>query len=144
NMLAGFGPAPIVLFVDAADEGWSPQSDDHRDASAALGIRHGLLVVTRADLAPEPASQVIARARTGLAATGLADAPAGARSGATGEGLDELRRTLDDVLAAAPSPDPDARIRLWVDRAFTISGAGAVVTGTLGGGTLRPDDALVV
>lgn len=144
NMLAGVGPAPIVLFVVAADEGWMPQSDDHHDAIAALGIQHGLLVVTRADLAPEAVDAVLARARAELADTGIADAPAVVVSGATGEGLEELRTRLDEVLAQAPVPDPQARIRLWIDRAFTISGAGTVVTGTLGAGTLRPDDALVL
>ena len=144
NMLAGVGPAPIVLFVVAADEGWMPQSDDHRDAIAALGIEHGLLVVTRADLAPDAVDSVVARARAELVDTGIAEAPAVVVSGATGEGLDELRAQLDAVLAQAPVPDPHARIRLWIDRAFTISGAGTVVTGTLGAGTLRPDDALVL
>ena len=144
NMLAGVGPAPIVLFVVAADEGWMPQSDDHRDAIAALGIEHGLLVVTRADLAPEAVDAVVARARAELADTGIADAPAVVVSGATGEGLEELRARLDEVLAQAPVPDPHARIRLWIDRAFTISGAGTVVTGTLGAGTLRPDDVLAL
>ncbi len=144
NMLAGVGPAPIVLFVVAADEGWMPQSGDHRDAIAALGIAHGLLVVTRADLAPDGVDAVVARARAELADTGLAEAPAVVVSGTTGQGVDELRERLDAVLAAAPAPDPHARIRLWIDRAFTISGAGTVVTGTLGGGTLRPDDELVL
>src|SRR5699024_5185627 len=126
------------------DEGWMPQSGDHRDAIAALGIAHGLLVVTRADLGPDGVDAVVARARAELADTGLAEAPAVVVSGTTGQGVDELRERLDAVLAAAPAPDPHARIRLWIDRAFTVSGAGTVVTGTLGGGTLRPDDELVL
>ena len=144
NMLAGVGPAPIVLFVVAADEGWMPQSDDHRDAIAALGIQRGLLVVTRADLVPDSVAEVVSRSRAELAATGLADAEAVAVSGRTGEGLDELRAALDRVLAEAPSPDPGARVRMWIDRAFSIAGAGTVVTGTLGAGMLRPDDVFVL
>ena len=144
NMLAGIGPAPIVLFVVAADEGWMPQSDDHRDAIAALGIQRGLLVVTRADLAPDSVAEVVARSRTELAGTGLAEVEAVSVSGTTGEGLDALREALDRVLAQAPVPDTGARVRMWIDRAFSISGAGTVVTGTLGAGVLRPDDALVI
>ena len=53
NTLAGLGPAPVVCFVVAADQGWQAQSSDHRDAVAALGIRHGLIVITRTDRAPE-------------------------------------------------------------------------------------------
>src|SRR5690625_6117078 len=75
NTLAGLGPAPIVCFVIAADEGWQAQSSDHRDAIAALGLDRGLLVVTRADLAPDRVEAVIAQARTELAGTGLAEAP---------------------------------------------------------------------
>ncbi|HLS32282.1 MAG TPA: selenocysteine-specific translation elongation factor, partial [Brevibacterium sp.] len=144
NMLAGVGPAPIVLVVVAADEGWMPQSDDHRDAIAALGIERGLLVVTRADLAPDSVAEVSARSRAELAGTGLAGAEALAVSGTTGEGLDALREALDRVLAQAPVPDPGARVRMWIDRAFSIAGAGTVVTGTLGAGTLRPEDSLVL
>lgn len=144
NMLAGVGPAPIVLFVVAADEGWMPQSDDHRDAIAALGIQRGLLVVTRADLARDSVPEVVARSRTELAGTGLADVEAVAVSGKTGEGLDALREALDRVLGEAPVPDTGARVRMWIDRAFSISGAGTVVTGTLGAGVLRPDDTLVL
>ena len=59
NMLAGLGPVPIVLFVVAADEGWSAQSSDHRDAVKALGISHGIIVITRADRAPERVEAVI-------------------------------------------------------------------------------------
>nr|WP_279671602.1 selenocysteine-specific translation elongation factor [Flexivirga meconopsidis] len=142
NMLAGLGPAPVVCFVVAADEGWREQSTDHRDAVAALGIRHGVIVVTRADKAPDAVEDVIAQARKQLRDTGLADAPAVAVSAVTGAGLDELRHTLDEVLATVPAPVQDGRVRLWVDRAFTIKGAGAVVTGTLAAGRIRAEDTL--
>ncbi|RLZ03330.1 selenocysteine-specific translation elongation factor, partial [Kocuria tytonicola] len=142
NMLAGVGPAPVVCFVVAADEGWQEQSGDHRDALAALGISHGLIVVTKADRAPDRVGAVVARARAELAATGLRDAPAVAVSAVEGTGLDEFREVLDAVLSRVPAPDPRARVRLWIDRAFTISGAGTVVTGTLTAGTLRVGDRL--
>lgn len=144
NMLAGVGPAPVVCFVVAADEGWQAQSRDHRDAVAALGIEYGMIVVTKADRAPERVADVVARARAELAHTGLADAPAVAVSARKGTGLDEFRDTLDAVLSRVPGPDPNARIRLWIDRAFTISGAGTVITGTLTAGTLHTGDRLTL
>ncbi|WP_439030072.1 selenocysteine-specific translation elongation factor [Gordonia terrae] len=143
NMLAGLGPAPVVLFVVAADEGWSAQSDDHRDAIAALGIKHGLLVITRADRASaERIAEVIGTARTALSTTGLVDAPAVAVSAPDGVGLDELRSALDTVLAEVPRPSTTGRIRFWIDRVFTRTGAGTVVTGTLASGTITVGDAL--
>ncbi|ATG52622.1 selenocysteine-specific translation elongation factor [Brachybacterium vulturis] len=142
NMLAGLGPAPIVCFVVAADEGWQAQSADHREAIAALGIDQGLLVVTRSDLAPDRVGDVLAQARAELAGTGLAAAPAVAVSALTGQGMEELRTVLDTVVTAARAPVPDDRVRLWVDRCFTISGAGTIVTGTLSGGTLRVGETL--
>ncbi|GAA5156922.1 selenocysteine-specific translation elongation factor [Pseudonocardia eucalypti] len=140
TMLAGIGPVPAVMFVVAADEGWMPQSGEHLDALAALGATHGLLVVTRSDLMePELA---LAEAREHLAGTPLADMPGIGVSGATGAGLDQLRGALAELVTRLPEPDPDADVRLWVDRAFTIRGAGTVVTGTLAAGTLRMDDEL--
>ena len=141
TMLAGIGPVPAVLFVVAADGGWMPQSTEHLDALDALGVRHGVLAVTRSDLAdPGPA---LAAARERLARTSLGGAlPALAVSAATGAGLDELRAALDGMLAALPVPAADEPVRLWVDRAFTIRGSGTVVTGTLGAGTLRVGDEL--
>jgi len=145
NMLAGLGPAPVVCFVVAADEGWQEQSSDHRDAVAALGIDRGVLVVSRADRAdPDRVAEVVPRAREELAGTGLADAPAVVTSAVTGAGLAGLREVLAGVLSGAPAPDSDARVRLWVDRSFTIAGAGTVVTGTLAAGTLRTGDRLTV
>jgi selenocysteine-specific elongation factor len=140
NMLAGVGPAPAVLFVVAADEGWRRQSQEHLAAVHALGVRHALLAVTRSDLAdPAPAT---AEALRHLTASSLGQVPAVAVSGATLAGLEELRAALDRLVAELPTPDLEAPVRLWVDRSFTVRGAGTVVTGTLGAGRIRVGDAL--
>ncbi|MFI7454891.1 SelB C-terminal domain-containing protein [Nonomuraea sp. NPDC049714] len=157
TMLAGVGPVPAVMFVVAADEGWMPQSEEHLVALEALGVRHCLLVVTRSDLAdPAPA---IERSRTRLttALGGRAhtcpDAVLGgeaggvvavAVSGRTGQGLPELRRALDGLVAGLPRPDPGAAVRLWIDRAFSVTGSGTVVTGTLPAGTVSVGDELLL
>ncbi|GAA4999434.1 selenocysteine-specific translation elongation factor [Actinopolymorpha pittospori] len=141
NMLAGVGPVPATMFVVAADEGWREQSTEHLAALDALAVRHGLLVVTRSDLAdPEPAR---ARALEHLAGTTLGRVPSVAVSGRTGAGLDELREELRALTRRLPAPDPAADVRLWVDRSFTVRGAGTVVTGTLAAGTLAVGDELV-
>ena len=138
--LSGMGPVPVVLFVVAADDPWMPQSAEHLAALDALGVRHGLLVVTRSDLAdPAPALE---RARTELATTGLAGIDAVAVSGRTGEGLDDLRQALGRLLVDLPRPRADADVRLWVDRRFIVTGTGTVVTGTLPAGTVRIGDTL--
>jgi selenocysteine-specific elongation factor len=141
-MLAGAGPAPAVLFVVAADGGWMPQSSEHLAALDTLGVRHAVLAITRADLAdPEPA---MATARARLAETALGEVDAVAVSGRTGAGLDELRAALSGMLHAIPAADPDADVRWWIDRSFSIVGAGTVVTGTLTAGTVRAGDELLV
>ncbi|MGH3917398.1 MAG: selenocysteine-specific translation elongation factor [Pseudonocardiaceae bacterium] len=140
NMLAGVGPVPAVMFVVAADEGWMPQSREHLEALNALDVRYGLLVVTRSDLMdPELARE---EALEHLADSSLGRVPAACVSGTTGAGLDELRAALSELVAGLPAPDIGADVRLWVDRAFTIRGAGTVVTGTLAAGTLRVGDEL--
>ncbi|HEY7276977.1 MAG TPA: selenocysteine-specific translation elongation factor [Trebonia sp.] len=137
NMLAGLGPVPAVMFVVAADGGWMPQSAEHLAAVDALGVRHGLLVITRSDLAdPAPATR---QARAEIARTSLGAVEAISVSAVTGQGLDDLRaaliRLVDSLGQAAP--DRPAPVRLWIDRSFTIKGAGTVVTGTLPAGTVR-------
>ncbi len=140
TMLAGLGPAPAVMFVVAADEGWRRQSEEHLAAVDALGLTAGLLVVTRSDLAdPGPA---VVQARERIAASSLGVVPAVAVSGQTGAGIAELRTALRDLVRGLPPARTDGRIRLWVDRSFTIRGAGTVVTGTLGGGSLRVGEEL--
>ena len=140
NMLAGVGPVPAAVVVVAADEGWMPQSTEHLAALNALDVRHGLLVVTRTDLAdPGPA---LARARDEIGRTSLGAVAAVAVSPVTGAGLDELRSALGGLVARLPVPDREAPVRMWIDRVFTIKGAGTVVTGTLGAGRLRTGDEL--
>jgi len=142
NMLAGLGPVPAVLFVVAADGGWMPQSAEHLAAVDALGVRHGLLVVTRADLAdPGPATR---QAVAEIGKTTLGAVEAVAVSAATGAGLDELRDALTRLTAALPRAVPDGAVRLWIDRSFTIRGSGTVVTGTLPAGTVRNGQELLL
>ena len=140
TMLAGVGPVPVAMLVVAADDPWMPQAAEHLAALAALEVAHGVLVVTRADLA-DPA-RALGRARAEVDATSLRGIPDVVVSGRTGAGLDELRSTLAAVLAAVPAPDPTADVRLWVDRRFHVRGAGTVVTGTLPAGTIRVGDVL--
>ncbi|EFG78328.1 elongation factor Tu GTP binding domain protein, partial [Mycobacterium parascrofulaceum ATCC BAA-614] len=135
NMLAGVGAVPAVLFVVAATEGWMPQSDEHLAALDALGVRHGLLVISKADLAdPGPA---IEQARERLATTSLAGSPV-----VIGTDLERVRAELLALTERLPVPDAGADVRLWVDRSFTVRGAGTVVTGTLAAGTIRVGDEL--
>ena len=140
NMLAGVGPVPAVMLVIAADAGWSTQTEEHVTALDALRIPDGVVAVTRSDLAdPGPA---LMEATGRLSRTSLAGIPSMAVSALTGDGLDQLRDALDSLAARLPGPDPSARVRLWLDRAFTIRGAGTVVTGTLVAGTVRRGDVL--
>ena len=139
--LSGVGPVPVALLVVAADDPWMPQAAEHLAALDALGVRHGVLVVTRADLCdPAPAME---RARTEVRRTSLRDIPAVAVSGRTGAGMDQLRSTLAAELAGVPAPDPAADVRLWVDRCFSVKGTGTVVTGTLPAGTVSVGDTLL-
>ncbi|MDN4171517.1 SelB C-terminal domain-containing protein [Nocardioides sp. SOB77] len=140
TMLAGIGPVPAALLVVAADDPWMPQAAEHLAALDALGVAHGVVAVTRSDLA-DPAAAV-ARARAEVDRTSLAGAPVVPVSARTGLGLDELRHHLAAMVAGLPRPDPAGDVRLWVDRRFTITGAGTVVTGTLPAGTVRRGDAL--
>ncbi|MFJ6854162.1 selenocysteine-specific translation elongation factor [Streptomyces sp. NPDC091271] len=142
NMLAGVGPVPAVLLVVAADEGWSRQTEEHVDALRAFGVRDGLLVITRADLGD--GALAVEEARDRLAGTPLAGLEAVVTSAPTGMGLPALRQALGRLVARLPPPSPTPRTRLWIDRVFTVRGAGTVVTGTLGAGALAHDDELLL
>jgi selenocysteine-specific elongation factor len=145
NMLAGAGPAPAVMFVVAADEGWMPQSAEHLAAIDALGVCTGLLAVTRSDLA-DPAAALREASRR-LAQTSLgrdAQLEAVAVSAVTGQGIGDLVAALGRLAARLPIPDPGDSVRLWLDRVFAIKGSGTVVTGTLQAGTVRAGDELLL
>ena len=145
NMLAGVGAVDVVLFVVAANEGWMLQSEEHLRILEVLGVGHGVVALTKAD-AVDGDTLELARLELdeSLAGSPLADAPVVVCDAVTGRGLDELRSALDDVLATAPPPVDRGRPRLWVDRAFTVKGAGTVVTGTLVGGAVSVGDEVTV
>ena len=141
TMLAGVGPVPAVLFVVAADDPWMPQAAEHLAALHAFGVEHGVVALTRADLAdPAPMLGLIRRELAGTTLDGATVVPVSARTGA---GLDDLRAALVAMVRRLPAPAYDAPVRLWVDRRFTLPGAGTVVTGTLPAGRLRVGDELV-
>ncbi len=140
TMLAGVGPVPAILFVVAADDPWMPQAAEHLAALDALGVRHAVVAVTRSDLAdPGPAT---ARVSEEVRRTSLHSASIVSVSSTTGAGLEDLRTQLVELVGSLPVPDAGADVRLWVDRRFTISGAGTVVTGTLPAGTIARGDVL--
>ena len=130
NMLAGAGPVPAVMFVVAATEGWMPQSEEHLAALHALGVGHVLVVISKADL--DDPSIAIEQVRQRIV-----DAPV-----VVGTDLNKVRAELVSLVDGLPPPDRDADVRLWVDRSFSVRGAGTVVTGTLAAGTIRVGDEL--
>ena len=144
NMLAGVGPVRLVLFVVAADEGWMPQSEEHLQVLDVLGVAGGVIALTKTDLVDdERLREAEADVRERVAGTVLADAQVVAVSARDGTGLDRLVAALDRLVLGAPTPS-EARCRLFVDRVFSITGAGTVVTGTLTGGCLAIDDEVAV
>ena len=141
NMLAGVGPVRLVLFVVAADEGWKPQSEEHLQILDVLGVAGGVVALTKIDAVEDHA--IAQRAREvdeRISGTRLEGAPVVPCSSTTGQGIEEVRAALDRMLDAAPSADGDGRPRQFIDRVFTIKGAGTVVTGTLTGGSLSVGD----
>ncbi|MBW3602739.1 MAG: 50S ribosome-binding GTPase, partial [Actinobacteria bacterium] len=145
NMLAGAGPVETTLFVVAADEGWMPQSQEHLDILDLLGVRRGVVALTKADTVDADTLEVARElTREALEGSALASADVLAVSARTGAGLSRLTQRLTDLLAAAPAAADRDRPRLWVDRSFTVRGAGTVVTGTLAAGRLCIGDEVSV
>lgn len=146
NMLAGIGGADICLFVVDATEGWRAQSEEHLRIVELLGIDRGLVAVTKCDLVDD---ETLARALDDVgqrvAGSSLAAAPVLAVSARTGAGLDRLVIELDRLDTAARAPGPGrGGSRLWVDRSFTMTGSGTVVTGVTEGDGFAVDDAVSV
>jgi selenocysteine-specific elongation factor len=138
NMLAGVGGIDIALLVVAADESIMPQTREHLAILDLLNIRTGVVALTKRDLVDADWLELVqAEVEETLQGTSLAGAPMVPVSAVTGEGLDELLATLDRVLLRAPAKPNTGWPRLPIDRVFTISGFGTVVTGTLVHGELR-------
>ena len=141
NMLAGVGGIDAVLLVIAADEGVRPQTREHLAILGLLGIERGVIALTKRDLVDDTWVELVrGEARAALAGTALADAPLVEVSASTGAGLAELTTALERVLGEAPRRRDIGRPRLPIDRAFTMTGFGTVVTGTLVDGTLAVGD----
>ncbi len=146
NMLVGAGEIDAVMLVVAADDGPRAQTIEHLELIDGLGIRDGLVVVTKVDLAgPERTATVRAEVARLVTATSLAGVPILEASGSTGAGVPELRMAVDvlvQAVLARRATAPVGPVRLAIDRAFSVRGHGTVVTGSLRGGTIRPGDAL--
>jgi selenocysteine-specific elongation factor len=141
NMLVGAGEIDAALVVVAADDGPRAQTFEHLELLDALGIRHGIAVVTKSDLAGEARTAAVAREVTALfGRSTLAGSPVLAVSSSSGVGIDALRSALHELrdhvladLAARRSPG----VRMAIDRVFSVKGRGVVVTGSLRGGRLE-------
>src|SRR6266550_2816663 len=143
NMLAGAHGIDVVTLVVAADEGVMPQTREHFDICRLLNVRHGLIVVTKTDLVEEELIPLVRDEVEDLVAGSfLEDAPVLAVSARTGSGLDALRIALRQLGLQIPARSSDMVTRLPVDRAFTMKGFGAVVTGTLVSGEIKEGDDL--
>jgi len=139
NMLAGVGGIDATLLVVAADAGVMPQTREHLAILDLLGVEAGLVALTRVDLVDDPEwlELVKEEVRELLAGSSLEHAPLVPVSASAGIGIDELLACLREVLAQRPARPARGQPRLPVDRVFTLSGFGTVVTGTLTGGSLR-------
>jgi len=137
NMLAGVGGIDLALLVVAANEGVMPQTREHLAILDLLGVRRGLVVITKKDLVDEEwLSLVTLEVEELTKPTVLSGALIVAVSALTGEGLPRLVSTIDQLLSATEPRKDIGRPRLPIDRIFAISGSGTVVTGTLIDGSL--------
>jgi selenocysteine-specific elongation factor len=144
NMVAGIGTVNAVLFVVAADDGWMPQTEEHLQILAYLGVKRAVVALTKIDLTDDGGADAVTAVRAKLASTPFAHAPIVPISVVTGIGMETL---LDALAELFESEDPSrnlGRPRLHVDRAFSLRGIGTVVTGTLTGGNFRRGDAVRV
>ncbi len=145
NMLAGVAGIDFVLMVVAANEGVMPQTEEHFHICRLLGIRHGLVVLTKSDLADE-VSLHLARAQVQSLARGtfLEGAPMIPVSSHTGQGMPELLAALGALADSIPDRSHGDLFRMPIDRSFSMKGFGTVVTGTVFDGSVRKDDELEV
>ncbi|MEO8658686.1 MAG: selenocysteine-specific translation elongation factor [Bryobacteraceae bacterium] len=137
NMLAGVAGIDVLLFVIAADESIKPQTREHFEICRLLGIRQGIVVLTKSDLVDDDILGLVRlEVEEFVAGSFLEDAPVVAVSSTTGAGLDELKAKLTEAARKAIRKDPARHFRLPVDRSFSLKGFGTVATGTLVSGAV--------
>ncbi|HEY1583258.1 MAG TPA: selenocysteine-specific translation elongation factor, partial [Chthoniobacterales bacterium] len=142
NMIAGVGSIDLALLVVAADDGWMPQTEEHLQILLYLGVTRALVALTKSDLGcVESRREEIRRQLEG---TAFSDAPIVATSVRTQNGITELRERLTSEFAKLGEARDFGKSRLFVDRVFTVRGAGTVVTGTLSGGRFVRGEAVEV
>jgi selenocysteine-specific elongation factor len=142
NMIAGVGSIDLALLVVAADDGWMPQTEEHLQILAYLGVERAVIALTKSDLGG--IDVVTGQIRDRLRDTPFANAQIVATSVRNGEGIETLKNALASELAAMHPPRDYGKPRLFIDRVFTLRGIGTVVTGTLTGGQLRREQKIVV
>ncbi len=145
NMVAGASGVDLIALVVAADEGVMPQTREHLEICHLLGIRFGIVVITKKDLVDEEWIELIKEEIADvLQGTFLEGAPMVAVSAVTGEGLDQLIKILDQLVAKVPDRPVQGRFRMPIDRVFTIRGFGTVVTGTSISGSVHVGEEVIV
>lgn len=141
NMVAGATGIDIVAMVIAADEGVMPQTREHMDICSLLGIKYGLVVLTKVDLVDEEWLELVKEDILEFTAnTFLEEAPVIAFSALTRQGIENFINTLEKLSADIPARGSSGLFRLPVDRVFTMKGFGTVITGTLVTGTVQVGD----
>ncbi len=132
TMVAGASGIDVVLMIIAADEGIMPQTREHLEICSLLGIRYGLIVMTKIDLVDQEWKELVQEdIREFVRGTFLENAPIVPVSSATGDGIPEMVQVLEEVCRDVPERSPSSIFRLPVDRVFTMKGFGTVITGTL-------------
>jgi selenocysteine-specific elongation factor len=141
NMVAGATGIDIVTMVIAADEGVMPQTREHMEICSLLGVRHGLVALSKVDMVDEEWLELVMEdVREFTEGSFLEEAPIIPVSSATGEGLPELLKVLDEICAQVPRHQPSSLFRLPVDRVFSMKGFGTVITGSLVSGQVKVGD----
>jgi len=144
NMVAGATGIDLVLLVIAADEGVMPQTREHLDICQLLGVREGIVVLTKTDMVDHEWIDMVSEdVRDYLAGTFLQDAPVVPFSSATGEGREEILAALEKLAGKVPARSGSGIFRLPVDRVFTMKGFGTVVTGTMISGAVSAGEEVV-
>ena len=146
NMLAGVGGVDACVFVVAATEGWKPQSEEHLRILELVGVRHGIVALTKVDVLDDDELVELAALEVADATSGtfLEGAPIVPVAAPLGRGVPELAAALAALARATPAARDRRRARLWIDRVFAAKGSGTVVTGTLTDGTVHAGDRLTV